>query len=261
MIDIHCHILPGIDDGPKNMEESLGLARLFVRAGYRHVITTPHWVFGTSWVPSGKTIREGVAELNRAIKAEGIDLTAHIGMEVALDNRIPELLESHEVIGLAGKSYVLVEAPFLRLPLGWEEVFFNILSKGYKIIVSHPERCAHLAEKNGLIDEFIKAGLYLQVNWSSFLGYYGPEADKTANYMAANGYIHCLATDSHDLRDRHPGHATKTMNLVEKLVGTNNLRLLAKENPARVLEGDPLEPMSKSKSNGKVRKKRQWLHI
>jgi len=259
MIDIHCHLLPGIDDGPKNMEESLELSRLFVRAGYRHVITTPHWVFGTSWVPSPKTISEEVAKLNQKIKDEGINLTAHIGMEVALDNKIPELLGSHEIIGLAGKSYMLVEAPFLRLPLGWEEIFFSILSKGYKIIVGHPERCAHLAEKNGIIDEFIRAGLYLQVNWSSFLGYYGTEAAQMANYMAANGYIHCLATDSHDLRNRHPGHVKKAMNLVEKLVGTSNLNLLAKENPVRVLKGDPLVPMSRMDLHGKAPRTQGWV--
>jgi protein-tyrosine phosphatase len=259
MIDIHCHILPGIDDGPKNMEESSDLARMFVREGYTQVIATPHWALGTSWMPSKEEVSKVVEELNRVLKDKGIELTVHSGMEIALDNRIPELLEGNEVIGLANTSYVLVELPFFRLPLGWETILFNIMSLGYRVIVCHPERCVHLFQDKGIIDEFINAGLFLQVNWASFLGHYGHEAEQMANYMASKGYIHCLASDSHDLRERHPGHVKNAMKLVENLTGTDNLRLVAEENPERLLAGDQLVAMSRSGTSGKAGKNRKWL--
>jgi len=259
MIDIHCHILPGIDDGPRNLEESSDLARMFVREGYRQVIATPHWAFGTSWMPSTKTISKTVDKLNRVLEDKGIELIVHAGMEIALDNKIPEFLKCHEVGGLANTSYVLVELPFFRLPLGWDEILFNIMSMGHRVIVCHPERCTHLFQDKGIIDELINGGLYLQVNWASFLGHNGPEADQMAKYLAVKGYIHCLATDSHDVRERHPGHVSTAGKLLENLIGTDNLRLVAKENPERLLAGDPLAAMSRSGTSGKTSKNRRWL--
>lgn len=259
MIDIHCHILPGIDDGPKNMEESSALARMFVRAGYSQVIATPHWALGTSWMPSAKRIYKSVDKLNRVLKDKGIELIVHSGMEIALDNRIPELLKSNEIIGLANTSYVLVELPFFRLPLGWETILFNIMSLGYRVIVCHPERCTHLYQDKGIIDEIINAGLYLQVNWASFLGHYGPESGQMAKYLAVKGYIHCLATDSHDVKERHPGIVSTAEKLLENLTGTDNLRLVAKENPERLLAGDPLTAMTRPETSGKKIKNRRWL--
>ena len=263
MIDLHCHLLPGIDDGPKTIDESLKLARIFVSAGYSHVVTTPHWIFGTSWMPAPEIIREKVLKLNQRMKADGIGLIAFPGMEIALDHEIPELLDRGGIIGLGGrpKSYLLIEPPFLRLPLGWEEIFFGVLSRGYKVLVAHPERCAQLAEKNGIIDEFISAGLYLQVNWLSFLGFYGPEAAEMARYLAVKGYIHCLATDSHDTKNRHPGNARKAAGLVEKLIGKQNLSLLASENPIRVLKGEPLAGMSPVSVKGRLKRMGSWLHL
>ena len=255
--------MPGIDDGPKTIDESLKLARIFVSAGYSHVVTTPHWIFGTSWMSSPEIIREKVLKLNKRMKEDGIGLIALPGMEIALDHAIPELLDKGEIIGLGGreKSYLLIEPPFLRLPMGWEEIFFGVLSRGYKVLVAHPERCAQLAEKKGTIDEFISAGLYLQVNWLSFLGFYGPEAAEMARYLAVKGYIHCLATDSHDTKNRHPGNARKAVGLVEKLIGKQNLSLLANKNPIRVLKGEPLADMSLVSVKGRSKRKGSWLRL
>jgi len=263
MIDLHCHLLPGIDDGPKTIDESLKLARIYENAGYSHVVTTPHWIFGTSWMSAPAIIQEGVATLNKRMKEDEIRLIALPGMEIALDHEIPELLDRGEIIGLGGrpKSYVLIEPPFLRLPLGWEEIFFGVLSRGYKVLVAHPERCAQLAEKNGIIDEFISAGLYLQVNWFSFLGFYGPEAAETAGYLAEKGYIHCLATDSHDIKNRHPGNVRKAAGLLEKKIGSHNVSLLAHKNPIRVLKGEALTNMSPVSVKRRKKRMGSWLHV
>lgn len=242
------------------MKKSLDLAQRLADAGYRQVIATPHWIPGTAFMPSPETVIEATAELNRNIKDAGIDLAAHPGMEIAIDSRIPDLLADRSIIGLAGKSHVLVETPFLIFPLGWEKIFSAVLSKGFNIILAHPERCAQLCEKKGLVDEIFNAGISMQVNWASFLGYHGDEAKHMAEHMASNGYIHCLATDSHDSVSRRPGHAEKAKGLVLKVVGEDNLRLLAYENPARILRGDPISPMSSSKPRGRKSNKRRWLH-
>lgn len=263
MIDLHCHILPGIDDGPKTISESLQLARRFVSAGYSHAVATPHWIFGTSWMHGPKIIRQRVIILNKKMKEAGIRLVVFPGMEIAMDPKIPELLSKGEIGGLGGRpnSYLLIEPPFLRLPLGWEEIFFGVLARGHKVLLAHPERCVQLAEKSSIIDEIIGAGAYLQVNWFSFLGLYGSEAAEMARHLAVKGYIHCLATDSHDTKNRHPGNVKKAAILVEKLIGSQNLALLANKNPLKVLQGKALSPMLPVKSRGRSNRKGSWLRF
>lgn len=259
MIDLHSHLLPGIDDGPKSLQESLKMARIYEKAGYRQVVATPHWIPGTSWMPTPGEIRVQVDSLNQRIKDEGINLSVLPGMEIALDPQIPLLLEEEKLQPLGEKSYVLIETPYQMLPLGWEQVFFAIASRGYAVLLAHPERCTQLADKPMLFDAFIEKGIYLQINWDSFLGYQGRETAKLARYLAAKGYIHCLATDSHDVDHRHAGNVQRAAREVENLVGPHNLQLLAMENPARVLGGEPLTPMSQQNSQDTPKSKRRWF--
>jgi len=240
---LHSHIISGIDDGPENIKQSLEMARIYNKAGYHQVVATPHYVSGSPWTHSPEFVKKKVVELNQAIKNEGINLTTLPGMEVAMDAKIGELLDTGKLQTLAGKSYVLIEPPFQRLPLGWKDLFFDIISRGYKILLAHPERCSQLAVRPELFDEIVASGAYLQTNWISFLGSYGRHVAKLARYMAKNGYIHCLATDSHDPIFRHAGQVKHAVKVVEKLIGKKNVMLLSRKNPTRVLEDKPLISM------------------
>ena len=258
MIDLHCHILPGIDDGPKTIEESLEMARVFEQAGYTHVVATPHAVPGTTWMPDSENIRDRLDELNQAIAKEGINLKVLPGMEIALDPNISDLLDHGKVQALAGTSYVLIEPPFQRFPWGWEEVFFAVLSKGYKVLLAHPERCVQLISKPDLCDQLIESGVYFQVNWDSFIGNHGRTIEKMAVYLATKGYIHCLATDSHDADNRNAQQMLSATESIEKLVGRDNLHIISRENPSRLLRDEALENMEKQEIEGAVTKKRRW---
>jgi len=243
-IDLHCHILPGIDDGAKSMEQSLQLARIYEQAGYDRVVATPHAVPGTSWMPSPATIKEHLAELNQAIRFEGILLNVLPGMEIALDPRILDLLDEGVIQPLADTSYVLIEPSFHRLPLGWEQVLFELKAKGYMPLLAHAERCGQLANRPQLFTNLISMGIYLQVNLGSFLGQHGSKTTKTAVYLASKGYIHCLASDSHRPDSHRSGSLQQATAAVEKLVGPKNMDLLLQKNPLRVLQDDPLMSMN-----------------
>ena len=258
MIDLHCHILPGVDDGPKTLKESLEMARIFEQAGYSHVVATPHAVPGTTWMPGPEEIRDRLTELNQAIAKEGIKLKVLPGMEIALDPNIADLLDHGKVQALAGTSYVLIEPPFQRLPLGWEHAIFDVQSRGGAVLLAHPERCAQLAAKPHLCDQLIESGVYFQVNWDSFLGHHGRTTEKMAVHLATKGYIHCLATDSHDAAHRNANQMPRASAKIEKIIGLRNLQLISKINPNRVLRNETLESMERPESAAHVKKIRRF---
>ena len=258
MIDLHCHILPGVDDGPKSIDESLEMARIFKDAGYYRVVTTPHQVPGTNWMPSIEEIRNRLVELNHAINIEGIEIDVLPGMEIAFDPLIPDLLEKGQLLTLGKTSWVLIETPFQQFPLGWEQVVFTILAKGYFILLAHPERCAQLAASPRLVERLIQSGVYLQVNWDSFLGYHGRAALRMARYLAENGHIHCLATDSHNPQERHAAHVCLAAAKIEKLIGSENLQRIAKENPLRILRNTHSLPVMTPILKTQMKKKSKW---
>ena len=258
MIDLHCHILHGLDDGSETAAESLQMAQALVRSGYRTIAATPHMVPGTTWMPSIDRINTQVAALNQTVKDNEWALEILPGMEIAIDPRIPDLLDDHRLLTLGNSSCLLIEPSFQQLPLGWEQVIFSILAKGYSILLAHPERCLQLAANPGLIERLIGSGVYLQVNWGSFLGQYGRAVALTARLMAVNGQIHCLATDSHHPEWHHPAKIMAAIGSLQKMIGEENLRRITMDNPLRVLNGETPQPMIRSEAMTGSRKKRWW---
>ena len=243
MLDIHSHILPGIDDGARNIGHSLEMARKYVAAGYTRVIATPHAVPEDRGVAFARSIDLHVENLNAIMKEDRVDLTVLPGMEITLAPEVPAMLDKGEVIPLAGGPYVLIEPPFQRLPLHWEQILFEVAGRGYRILVAHPERCAQLARQPALAARLLEMGAHLQVNWTSLLGYHGQEASKAAHHLLLSGAVHCMATDSHDTRERSAIIVRRGAEALAGLVGRRNLALLTVENPAKVLKGRPMKAM------------------
>ena len=244
MLDIHSHILPGIDDGARDIGHSLEMARKYVMSGYTRVIATPHAVPEDRGVRFARSIDLHVANLNAIMKEDHVDLTVLPGMEITLSPEIPTMLDQGEVIPLAGGSYVLIEPPFQRLPLHWEQILFEVAGRGFKILIAHPERCAQLAQQPTLVERLLETGVYLQVNWTSLLGYHGKAVQKTAHHLIRAGAIHCMATDSHDTRERSAIIVRRGAEELARLVGRKNLALLSVENPAKVLNGGGMTGMN-----------------
>lgn len=240
MIDLHSHILPGIDDGAASLEQSLALARIYVGAGFTRVVATPHHVPGSRLEPSPQAVGLHVLTINQVLEEQGLGLTVLPGMEIALDPIILRLLDAGELLTLAGSRYLLVETPFQQLPLSWERILQAIISRGYRVLMAHPERCAQLAERPDLAQALVQAGAGLQVNWASFAGHHGRACARTVRSLLARGLVHCLATDSHDPDDRHAGRVPALAAELAALAGPVNLGLMTLENPARVLRSDPL---------------------
>lgn len=255
MIDLHCHMLPGIDDGPGHIGESLEMARVYAGAGFSTVVATPHCVPGSGPVPDPADILAGVEALNERIREAGIRLSVLPGMEVALDADVISMLGENRILPLAHTRCLLVEPPFQHLPPAWQQVLGEMKARGFEVLLAHPERCAGLMRQPGIVDELAAMGIFLQTNWSSLLGHHGTEAETLAWALLAGGHVHCLATDGHDARFRHAGHVAYAARAVADKVGSKNLELLTRENPGRLLRGEPLRTIDP----GDRKRKRWWM--
>jgi protein-tyrosine phosphatase len=258
MIDLHCHILAGIDDGASTPAQSLEMAHGLAEAGFSIVAATPHLIFGTDWVPSVDTICSKVADLNRQLDENGIVLQIVSGMEIAIDPLIPSFLTAGRILALGASACVLIEPSFQVNPPGWEQLLFAIQAGGNPVLLAHPERCFDLHTDRQVIERLICSGVYLQVNWFSFTGRYGRLASQAAHQLAASGQIHCLGTDSHQPEDMSAEVAQAIGSKLIDMIGQENFHLLTCENPGRILNGKAPRPMQPGALMPGKRQKPWW---
>jgi protein-tyrosine phosphatase len=262
LIDVHSHILFGIDDGPETLEESLLLAKIYVKSGFRTVVATPHCIPGTWWMPETEQVIKKAERVSSHLRNSGILLGIRTGMEIAMDPLVPQLLAEGRVLTISNGPYVLLECPFQRFPLGWEDILRDIARMGYKVLLAHPERCAQLAAEPELVKDIASTRASIQINWESLMGLNGRHARKVALTFAAERRIHCVATDSHDSEIRSPKMVTRNLEGMMSLLGERNLRRLMIENPHRVLKGEKLEDLDGIAGlSGDAHVRKKWFQL
>lgn len=197
VIDIHNHILPGVDDGAKSLAEALAMARIAERDGIQVVVTTPHH-FPAEGGPVVQQARTRVAELQANVQGQGLSLALETGQEIMAAPEVPQRLQEGDAVPLAGTRYLLVEPPFTSYPPYVEEVLFQLQLRGYAPILAHPERCAGIQENPEIVERLVERGVLMQVNTGSLLGHYGLESEKTARALLERNLVHVLATDAHN---------------------------------------------------------------
>ena len=200
-VDIHSHLIPGIDDGSQSMEESLLLLRGLEKLGYEKVITTPHIMFD-SYPNSAKVIRSGFEKLQEAAQREGIGLSIDVGAEYYLDENFYDEMKKDDILSIAGE-YVLFESSYISKPLQMEEMIFAIGEAGYKPMMAHPERYRYIRDPEKEYRRFKDLGVYFQVNLNSLGGHYGRGAKALAEYLKDAGMIDFLGSDTHHQKQVH----------------------------------------------------------
>ena len=194
-VDIHSHLIPGIDDGSQNMEDSLTLLRGMEALGYEKVITTPHIMVDT-YRNTPKIIKAGLLSLREAAKAEGIQVEIEAGAEYYLDEGFYDHLNSGEVMSIQDK-YLLFETSYISKPLQIEEMIFEISAAGYIPIMAHPERYRYVTDPKKEYGRFKELGVLLQIDLNSFGGYYGTSAKKNVDFLSKHGMIDFMGSDVH----------------------------------------------------------------
>ncbi len=259
MIDLHAHILPALDDGPKKLAESLDMAQAYVRAGYSRVVATPHWVAGSAWQPPAKKVLKWIDGFRQALADRGMGLEVAQGMEVAMTLGVSQLIQTGDVLTINGGNYVLLEPPFQQLPMGWEQIVFEISAADHRVLLAHPERCSHMMRESGLIEKMVEMGAGIQVNCKSLQGRYGEEIQNTAWNFLEKGFVHCLATDGHSIKDVDVERLKRLRRGLTERLGDERTRLLLEENPKHVWNGSPLERVSPLKTPSKKKTRRRWF--
>ena len=206
MIDIHCHLLPGIDDGPTSLEQSLALARACVDDGITHVVATPH-VFPGRFENRSSSIEEDFDRFSAVLRNAGIPLGLSWAGEVRLTPEVLELLALLELpfVGqVAGYQAMLLEMPDGQIPLGSGRFVNHLLRAKVKPIIVHPERNRAVMEKPERLRQFIEMGCYVQVTAGSLVGQFGAKAQATAQTLLDQAWVHAVASDAHNLVARRP---------------------------------------------------------
>ena len=201
MIDIHNHLLYGIDDGAKTIEESIDVLKDLERVGYTDIILTPHYIpdSGYSNPRSDNLVR--LEKLKRELKNNNININLYLGNEIFMDDNIYRLLEEDVISSLNDTNYLLIELPMSGEYAGYQEIFKYLISKGYRVILAHPERYLSFQEDYNKVIELEEIGVYFQSNLDSIIGKYGPGAETMIKRLLKDNKISFLATDIH--RKKH----------------------------------------------------------
>ncbi len=201
-IDIHSHILPGIDDGADDIETSLTLIRGLYDLGVRKSIATPH-IIGDLYRNTPATINAALEQTKQACVHAGIDMELSAAAEYMLDDYFMELLRKKEPLLTLHKNLLLVEIAYTAPPYDLEEMLFSILTEGYQPVLAHPERYFYYHKDMNEYARLKEMGFHLQVNLLSITGYYGKSAAKAAVYILEKGLAALVGTDMH--HSRHLG--------------------------------------------------------
>ncbi|WP_295384900.1 CpsB/CapC family capsule biosynthesis tyrosine phosphatase [uncultured Thiodictyon sp.] len=240
MIDLHCHLLPGIDDGSNSLAMSLAMARLAVAEGITTTACTPH-IYPNLFENEGSDIRRRVARLADQLHAADIPLKVTHGADIQI---VPELvagLRSGRLPTLNGSRYFLFEPPHVVVPLAFERLIDDSLAAGYVPVITHPERLGWLSEDTyGWFVNAVFEGAWIQLTADAVTGRFGKGARRWSERLLDDGLVHLLASDAHD--DIHrPPRIGEGRRAAERWVGAAEAQRLVHDRPQAILDDrDPL---------------------
>ena len=235
MIDTHSHILAGIDDGAKTLEDGLAIVRELASQGVTEIIATPHYIDETIYVSPKQKNQQLLAQLKEALKDEKIDVKVYLGNEIYICNRIDELVESGQIATMDGSEYILVEFPMSEKFPSYEDIMYDLTLKGYKVILAHPERYTITQDDFSILERLVEMGVLLQCNTGSFIRQYGKHAEKLAVKLAKKRMIFALGSDIHRTRKRN--EIELAIKKLRKYYSDDDLEQILDKNPRKIING------------------------
>lgn len=220
-VDIHSHLIPGIDDGSPDMATTIELIRKFKEMGINKLVTTPH-VMCDYYKNTPEKILAGLDQVRNELEKQHITFDISAAAEYNLDDGLAELIEKKNILTF-GDNYVLFELPFMSEPPNFQEIVFNFQMAGYKPVLAHPERYSYWYEEKEKYEELKAKGILLQLNLLSLIGHYSPQTKKVAENMVDANLIDAVGTDCHRIEHLFMIHDHLNLQHIHKLAENENL--------------------------------------
>lgn len=237
MIDLHTHLLPEVDDGSDSPEESARIIAQMLKSGVTDIVLTPHYIRGL-FQTTYAIKKSKLDQLTSFLQDQAVPVNLILGAEIYLESEIwREIEEEH--LEIAGTDYLLVETGLYAFPGNLYDILNDLLKRGFKPILAHPERYADIVRQPQLAEDLIQRDIILQANSGSYLGYYGREIQKTVWEMTKKRLIHLIASDTHHIWDIYPG--SQAASALSKYFNDDLTRLLTVDNPGNILSNRRIE--------------------
>ena len=233
MLDLHCHMLPGIDDGAPDLATALGMARMAHEDGIRTVACTPH-IYPGMYDNTAPGIRKAIAAFQAQLDKEGIALKLVEGADVHLDTDLAGAIRADRVPTIAGSRYLLLEPPHHVAPPGFEQRVFELMTAGITPVITHPERLSWVVDHYELFLRLVDRGAWMQVTAGALTGRHGRRPKYWGERFVGEGKTHLIATDAHDTR-RRPPLLAEGRDAAARLVGDEEATHLVVTRPAGIV--------------------------
>jgi protein-tyrosine phosphatase len=245
MIDLHSHVLPGLDDGAKNMDDALEMCRIAQADGIHTLVASPHCRNGVYHNDQTKILAP-LESLKEALLRERISLKLLPGVEILIHPELVDFFNQNPRLLLGGR-YVLLELPNQSIPPHTQDFLFKMQLKGYFPIITHPERNSMIQNNPEILKELVRVGALVQVTAISLTGEFGKQAQESASQLIKSGLVHFIATDAHSPY-RWPPILSKGRKILEEILGPEHALMMVEEIPEKILRGEPVEgrPMMES---------------
>jgi len=262
-VDINAHILPGLDDGPTTVEESLAMARMAARDGTDVIVATPHYRDMELEHQSGRIVRELADTINAALRSDSARRNAprvriFTGMMYKLDTSLPDLVDSESAVTLNRTRFLLVEPPYNRLPKYVEDVLSRLLTQRLVPVLAHPERNIEFQKDPKRLQVLVEDGVLVQIAAGSITGQNGTNARRAAEQFIRRGITHVVSSEMHSERAPRSPILSEAYEIVAELVGEREAIDLFETNPDMLLEGR--SPQVRERVAGS-RLRRSWMRM
>lgn len=239
MIDFHTHILPNIDDGARNIEETIELVQEAQKVGFEAIISTSHYMEG--YYETNVPEREmWINVIYQKLQEENFNMKLYLGNEIYLSENLVSLLEEGKASTINDTSYVLFEMPLNIEPMNMFNVIYEMLQHKIVPILAHPERYTFIQQEPEMVAELIEKGVLIQSNYASILGYYGKKAQVMVKKFLQSNMVHFLGSDVHRPNTIYP-RIPQILTELTKIVGEEKLEELTTSNPKLVLQNKRIE--------------------
>ncbi len=249
MVDLHNHILPGIDDGAKNMEETLRMGEIAEAEGFSKIIATPHCIEG-EFTLKREQFLSVINRVNEYFIENAVNIEVLPGSEVYISPDLPSKLKKGEIFTLNDTPYILVEFPMGSVPIYTEDILYEMRLLGYKPVIAHPERYIRVMEDPNYLKDLIEQGNYVQINSLSVTKVLGEKTKKTAEILLKHKMVHFIGTDAHTSRTRSP-RIKEALEQMRRWVGDEYVEEIINNNRALVRGEEIIIPQSLTYRPGK----------